>query len=556
MEQRSEAPGPIPLGPVIASERIEALDVVRGFALIGILLMNVEFFNRAQHGIQEGMPVGLTGIDWAASWFVAYFVQGKFWTLFSLLFGMGFAVMLSRAERAQSNFVRPYVRRVGALAVIGASHYLFLWEGDILFSYAVGAGALLILLYGKWRYLLLAMVPLAGLAFIPGFQPAWAIVGALLSLGLCSLFLRSERHITLRGFGIHVFPFWMGLAGVLASIAAIVLWSIPEAPKEPRVPLTAAGVGVILVAILAARYREPAHLRGLRMGITILVFSAVMMIIVGAAQYATADEAAIVPPIASQAVGERSAKIGSEAPNAPSLSAAQGAGADRAKRLAKLQHEIRTEVHTLSQGGYFDAVELRASRFPKKAAGDAGFSTVLAAMFLLGIWFVRSGMIENTRAHLAFFRRLALVGLPVGIGLGVLGSLIEVSRVPGDDHNGFLLARGLAVLGNLPACVGYLGLVVWMLHGNSVFSRVRVLAPFGRMALTHYVLQSVICSLAFYGYGFALWGMGRAWQLVFAVVVLMLQIVLSHFWLARFRFGPLEWFWRGFTYRQIPPMRK
>ena len=85
-------------GPMTAGERIQALDVVRGFALLGIFLMNIEFFNRATSEIGHGMPSGLTGVDWFAGWFVAYFVQGKFWTIFSLLFGMGFAVMLTRKD--------------------------------------------------------------------------------------------------------------------------------------------------------------------------------------------------------------------------------------------------------------------------------------------------------------------------------------------------------------------------------------------------------------------------------------------------------------------------
>ena len=75
--------------PVAESQRIEALDVVRGFALLGIFLMNIEWFNRPISALNEGMPRGLTGVDWLASWFIGYFVQGKFWTIFSLLFGMG-----------------------------------------------------------------------------------------------------------------------------------------------------------------------------------------------------------------------------------------------------------------------------------------------------------------------------------------------------------------------------------------------------------------------------------------------------------------------------------
>ena len=139
MESATPAPAEEGLAPIAASQRIEALDVVRGFALLGIFLMNIEFFNRTFASFNEGMPHDLTGADWFASWFIAYFVQGKFWTIFSLLFGMGFAVMMVRAEQAGREFQKVYLRRVIALAVFGAAHFIFLWQGDILFSYAVAA---------------------------------------------------------------------------------------------------------------------------------------------------------------------------------------------------------------------------------------------------------------------------------------------------------------------------------------------------------------------------------------------------------------------------------
>jgi uncharacterized membrane protein YeiB len=97
--------------------------------------------------------------------------------------------------------------------------------------------------------------------------------------------------------------------------------------------------------------------------------------------------------------------------------------------------------------------------------------------------------------------------------------------------------------------------VVLMLHSKSALSKISLLAPVGRMALTNYLAQSVICSLYFYGYGLGHWGMPRAWQVVFVLVVFAAQVAFSHWWLARMRFGPMEWLWRAFTYRQSPPMR-
>jgi uncharacterized membrane protein YeiB len=540
MEQATKAPAALALAPVAAAQRIEALDVVRGFALIGVLFMNIEFFNRNSRGVEEGMPVGLTGVDFAASWFVAYFVQGKFWTIFSLLFGMGFAVMFSRAERAESDFMGAYLRRIAALAVFGASHYLFVWDGDILFSYAMGAGALLVLLYGKWKYILLAMVALSGLALIPDLRRAWGIVAALLSLGLLSVYLRSDRRVTIRGRSLPLFSFLMVLLGSMALIAAVVLWSLPLGSKAPRAMITITSIGMLVAAFLAAKYRDPIELRGRRLGTAIYVFAALIMTSIGAVQYFTPREpvTAAGPAAKSDAANE-----------------AQEAAAERAQRLFQQQQEDHNEVRILSQGTYLEAVEMRALKFPNKVANDAGFSTLLVALFLLGVWFIRSGVMENARAHLALFRKLALVGLPVGVGLGLLGSMIATTKTPGDDHDGFLIARGLAVLGNLPACLGYVGAVVLMLYSNSPLARIRILAPFGRMALTNYLMQSVICTSIFYGYGLGHWGLGRAWQLVFATVLLALQIAFSHWWLSRYRFGPMEWLWRGFTYRRTPALR-
>jgi uncharacterized membrane protein YeiB len=112
------------------------------------------------------------------------------------------------------------------------------------------------------------------------------------------------------------------------------------------------------------------------------------------------------------------------------------------------------------------------------------------------------------------------------------------------------------MMGNLPACLGYVSLIVLMLHAGGALSRIRVLAPLGRMALTNYLTHSVIGTFYFYGYGLGHWGMGRAMQVLFVAVVITLQVIFCHWWLARFRYGPMEWLWRAITYWQLPPMRR
>lgn len=130
-------------GPNTGPGRIELLDAIRGFALFGILLMNLEAFNGPILMALSGIDASLSGADRLADAFIYIFVQGKFWTLFSLLFGIGFAMMFDSAERSGADFRRIYKRRLWALMAIGAAHAILIWEGDILFAYAVSGFVLL-----------------------------------------------------------------------------------------------------------------------------------------------------------------------------------------------------------------------------------------------------------------------------------------------------------------------------------------------------------------------------------------------------------------------------
>jgi len=133
------------VGPVRRQDRIELLDVLRGFALFGILLVNMVSF---------GLPDGLYPhefwpglIDVAAEKLILFFGFGKFVTLFSFLFGVGFAVQSSRVEERGARFVPMYLRRLLVLMAIGMAHMILVWDGDILHIYAVGG--LLLLLFRK-----------------------------------------------------------------------------------------------------------------------------------------------------------------------------------------------------------------------------------------------------------------------------------------------------------------------------------------------------------------------------------------------------------------------
>src|SRR5258706_7739004 len=141
-------------GPITSAERVLYIDILRGMALFGILAANMRGFN-APADVYGQIKVLFHGTaDLIAQGFIDTFIQGKFVTLFSFLFGLGFAVQLTRAETRGAKFMSFYPRRLAALALFGLIHGILIWWGDILLSYAL-AGALLLLFRNREQKTLL-----------------------------------------------------------------------------------------------------------------------------------------------------------------------------------------------------------------------------------------------------------------------------------------------------------------------------------------------------------------------------------------------------------------
>ncbi|EGN74484.1 Putative membrane protein [Idiomarina sp. A28L] len=123
--------------PTAPQERLHLLDIIRGFALLGILLMNIEYFQRPLAEMMHGFNSEQVGLDYATAWGVFTFVQGKFYTMFSLLFGMGFVLFLDRAMEKTNSPRFLFFRRIFVLALFGLVHMVYIWGGDILLNYAI-----------------------------------------------------------------------------------------------------------------------------------------------------------------------------------------------------------------------------------------------------------------------------------------------------------------------------------------------------------------------------------------------------------------------------------
>ena len=104
---------------------------------------------------------------------------------------------------------------------------------------------------------------------------------------------------------------------------------------------------------------------------------------------------------------------------------------------------------------------------------------------------------------------------------------------------------------------GYVSLVLWLLRMKIVGWLWKALASAGRLAFTNYIMQTVICTIFFYGYGFGYFGRLKQWELYFMVAeIVLVQVVFSVFWLRYYNRGPVEWLWRCLVYRKWLPNKK
>jgi uncharacterized protein len=139
------------LRPVQANERIVAVDILRGFAILGILVANMAGYSGLASSFQQQGAL----LDRAVLLLTRFLVEAKFYSLFSFLFGWGLAVQMSRAKAKGTPFVPLYCRRLLFLALFGAAHAWLIWSGDILILYAL-VGALVLALRNRSNRFLLA----------------------------------------------------------------------------------------------------------------------------------------------------------------------------------------------------------------------------------------------------------------------------------------------------------------------------------------------------------------------------------------------------------------
>jgi len=400
------------IGPVRRQERIETIDILRGVAILGILIVNMTMRGFA---LPEGLPaheLWPNMIDRTVETLILFFADQQFITLFAFLFGLGLAEQMMRADERGARFLPLYLRRLCVLWLIGMTHFLALWDGDILHAYAQDGLILLLFLRRSLKTLLvwagiLLCIPL----LLFGFTTRYAITG-------------------------HVNPYAMS-------------W---------------------------IQYED----------------------------------------------------------------------------LAEDQQYIEEARDIYSRGTYAEMIKFRAGGLGELLPGNA--DAYILVGFLLGLYAGRRGIFHDVSAHLPFIRRVQRWGLMIGLA----GSAVFVIGESNPSSASVMqnVGRMCLVFGAPAMTFFYASTIILLTQGEAWRQRLGPLAAVGRMALSNYLLQSLICTMIFYSYGLALFCKVRpSLCLLLTIIIWLIQIPLSVWWLRRFQFGPIEWLWRSLTYWQRQPMR-
>lgn len=178
------------------------------------------------------------------------------------------------------------------------------------------------------------------------------------------------------------------------------------------------------------------------------------------------------------------------------------------------------------------------------------------AMFLLGFYAGRKMMYAKLEENITLFKKIRKWGFIIGTPAAIACTAFEIfgKGIPnplGLAHTFFYAASVV------PLCLAYTSVICLRYIHKKENSRLKILAPIGRMALTNYLMQTILGIGIYYGVGLNLGGhIGPALFIPLGLAVYALQIIYSNWWLQHFNYGPFEWVWRQLTYGKRLPLRR
>ncbi|MCW3089464.1 MAG: hypothetical protein JWP81_533 [Ferruginibacter sp.] len=428
--------------PVAQEERIVIIDSLRGIALLGILMMNMPYFALPDPAADNLVLNNELGTVNEKTWyFINWFLEGSQRGIFSLLFGAGIILFITRLEKRVEGIMTAeyFIRRQLWLLVFGlVNAFVLLWPGDILFEYAI--------------------------------------------LGIVAFAFRRLPGKTL----------------LIAAFLCLVLMTIRENVDLHR------------------------HKNKISKGEAIARLDTTTTKLTDQQK----DELGVMTGLK-----EKSAIEGQRKEMENNLRQVRGSYSETYEHLSNLSSHFEFQ-HT-----YYDLWD------------------ILSFMFI-GMAFYKMGILTgNTPAKIYW---VLLLG---GLGVGLLISYFRLQPMFATKFNRFEYIKTIHFefyeLSRTLRALGIFGLIMTLYKSGWFNWLFKLMRPVGQLAFTNYLMQSLMCAIYFYGFGFGMYGHLQRYETYYVVAAIWaVEIAWSHIWLSYFRFGPLEWLWRSLTYWKLQPMRK
>lgn len=218
--------------------------------------------------------------------------------------------------------------------------------------------------------------------------------------------------------------------------------------------------------------------------------------------------------------------------------------------------EAIAEFNSSMHKGYFDVVAFLApinfyydiNMFYRYGPWD------VLSMMLIGIAMFKWKILSAEKSF-GFYAGMAAVGYLIGLSV----NYYELRTVLDGQFSPVAIAESNLTydLGRISICMGHIGLIMIFCKSNFLIWLKSSLSAVGKMALTNYIMHSLICMVVFTGVGFGLFGKLQRYELLYVVFsIWIFQLILSPIWLTYFHYGPMEWLWRNLSYQKIHPIRK
>ncbi|MGB5738715.1 MAG: DUF418 domain-containing protein [Woeseia sp.] len=222
--------------------------------------------------------------------------------------------------------------------------------------------------------------------------------------------------------------------------------------------------------------------------------------------------------------------------------------------MAPTAENIREDLEA-HRGSYADIMQHRVPQLVNMQVSSVFFMFWrVGGMMLIGMAFMKLGILSGQRTP-SVYNKLMLIGY--GLGLPIM--LFSAYDLHAHQFDGFYFMKQGSIanyVGSILIAFGHIGMVMRLVQRGVWHKLMQRFAAVGRMAFSNYLMHSIILTSVFYGYGLGLYGeVPRAGQMLFVAGVIGLQLIISPWWLARYRFGPAEWLWRSLTYWRRQPMR-